>query len=425
MKVVLRGNTYYLRKNVPREFRAVEPRHEVWLSLKTDSRSEATVRSPRAWKNMLAGWQAMRDGDTTDAEARFKAAQEVARSRGFRFLPVERVAELPPEKLLERIEAAMTPAGALNPRLYPGTIGTAPKPEVTVNRALEIYWQITAEKTEGKSEDQLRRWKNPRTKAFKNFVGVIGDMPLSDITADDMLDFRDWWFTKITEEGLTRNSANKDFTHIASALKEVNSMKRLGLSLPLESLKAFPGNGKADETRDPFSEQWIREKILAPGALDGLNLEARCILLGMVNTGYRPSEAQDLLPEHIRLDTNVPHITIEPVNRTLKTKTSQRTIPLVGVSLEAFRACPNGFPRYAGKAGLSATVNKYLRENKLVQTPAHTMYGLRHSFEDRLLDRDIDERIRRDLMGHALGRERYGKGASLEKLAGILQLIAL
>lgn len=425
MKVTLRGRTYYLRRNVPRQFAAVEPRKEVWLSLKTDSRSEALARAPGAWRNLVSGWEAMRDGDSTDAETRFKAAQEVARSRGFRFMPVERVAELPPEKLLERIEAAMTPAGTLNARLYPGIIGTVPKPEVTVNRALEIYWQISAEKTDGKSEDQLRRWKNPRKKAFANLVSVIGDIPLSEITPDDLLDFRDWWFNKITDEGLTKNSANKDFTHITSALREVNTMKRLGLSLPLDSLKAFSENGKADETRAPFSEKWIREKILAPGALDGLNLEARCILLGMVNTGYRPSEAQDLLPEHIRLDTNVPHITIEPVNRTLKTKTSQRTIPLVGISLEAFRACPGGFPRYAGKAGLSATVNKYLRENKLVETPEHTMYGLRHSFEDRLLDRDVDERIRRDLMGHALGRERYGKGASLEKLAGILQLIAL
>lgn len=31
--------------------------------------------------------------------------------------------------------------------------------------------------------------------------------------------------------------------------------------------------------------------MLSPGALDGLNGEARAILLGMVNTGYRPSEA--------------------------------------------------------------------------------------------------------------------------------------
>jgi hypothetical protein len=43
-----------------------------------------------------------------------------------------------------------------------------------------------------------------------------------------------------------------------------------------------------------------------------------------------------------------------------------------------------------------------MRENGLRETPEHSVYSLRHSFEDRLLDRDVDERIRRDLMGHAL-----------------------
>ena len=66
-------------------------------------------------------------------------------------------------------------------------------------------------------------------------------------------------------------------------------------------------------------------------------------------------------------------------------------IPLAGVSLEAFRACPGGFPRYKGKAGLSATLNKFLRENGLMGNNRHTLYALRHSFEDRLLDRDVDE----------------------------------
>jgi len=178
-------------------------------------------------------------------------------------------------------------------------------------------------------------------------------------------------------------------------------------------------------TRVPFSEGWIRDKLLAPGALSGLNKEARCILLGMVNTGYRPSEGQSLKAGHIRLDVDFPHITIEPEGRTLKTGPSRRIIPLAGVSLEAFKECPEGFPRYFTSAGLSATVNKFMRENALAETPEHTLYGIRHGFEDRMTDRDVEERIKADLMGHAISRERYGKGASLEKLAGVVRFIAL
>ena len=108
-------------------------------------------------------------------------------------------------------------------------------------------------------------------------------------------------------------------------------------------------------TRPPFSPEWIRNKLLAPGALSGLNDEARGLLLGMVNTGYRPSEGAGLTAKTIRLDAAVPHIAIEPEGRQLKSAYARRVIPLTGVSLEAFKAFPDGFPRYReSSAGLGA-----------------------------------------------------------------------
>lgn len=127
----------------------------------------------------------------------------------------------------------------------------------------------------------------------------------------------------------------------------------------------------------------------------------------------------------IRLEAEVPHISIEPVgSRALKTKHSKQIIPLVGVSLDAFRAFPNGFPRYADNPTLSATVNKFLRENGLLQSDDHSFYSLRHSFEDRMLAAGVDERIRRDLMGHALQRMRYGDGAAMKHLQEVVASIA-
>ena len=76
-------------------------------------------------------------------------------------------------------------------------------------------------------------------------------------------------------------------------------------------------------------------------------------------------------------------------------------------------------------ATLSATVNKYLRANGLLETPAHSLHSLRHSFEDRMLAAGTLDRIRRDLFGHRLDRERYGKGASLAHLAELVRRIAL
>ena len=125
------------------------------------------------------------------------------------------------------------------------------------------------------------------------------------------------------------------------------------------------------------------------------------------------------------LDANVPHIVITNEGKKTKTRESKRTIPLVGISLEAMRQFPAGFPTYRFKDKISNTVNKFLRENELLETDDHTLYGLRHSFEDCMLAAGIDERIRRDLMGHSIGgRQRYGSGASLERASALLAAIA-
>ena len=423
MSIVKRGSTFQLRRRVPQRYRAVEPRGVVWISLHTDSETVARSKADRAWGNLVEAWEARLAGDTEDAEARHAAAHELARIRGFRYLDVGLVSQLPVDELLARVEAIGVRRAAPDTVEASALLGTVPAPSLTLEKSLELYWGLAREKTLGKSEDQLRRWKNPRVKAVRNFVEIVGNKPIEAITRDDMLDFRQHWLERIEAGEVTPNSANKDLIHLGDVLKTVNTMKRLGLTLPLGELSFREGETR---TRPPFSPEWIRNKLLAPGALSGLNDEARGLLLGMVNTGYRPSEGAGLTARTIRLDAAVPHIAIEPEGRQLKSAYAKRVIPLTGVSLEAFRAFPDGFPRYReSSAGLSATVNKYLKSNDLLETPAHSFYSLRHAFEDRMLAAGIDDRIRRDLFGHRLDRERYGKGASLDHVARLVREIAL
>jgi integrase len=423
MAIQKRGKVFSLYRRVPKRYESIEPRKTVLLSLHTDSESVAYEKEGPAWSQLIEGWEAKLAGDTSDAERRFAAARDLAAARGFRYMRADQVAKLPTEELLERIQAVSGSNDNPNQMEAAAFFGGAKQPEITVSRALDLYWDLAREKTFGKSKDQLRRWKNPLIKAVKNFIAVVEDKPISRISGDDMLDFRDWWLDRIEIKGLTPNSANKDLTHLGTVLKTVNKMKRLNLVLPLSDLSFKEGEATQ---RPPFTDNWIRDKLLVPSALDGLNKEARCILLLMVNTGARPSELAALSGGQIHLDANIPHISIEPVDRQLKSANARRVIPLCGVSLEAMRQFPEGFPRYqTSSASLSATVNKYMRANNLMETPNHTLYGLRHSFEDRMLAADVDERIRRDLMGHALGRERYGNGASLEHLHELIQAAAL
>lgn len=419
--IVFRNGGWSLYKRVPKRFAPVEARNHVLKSLKTDSRSVAERKAAAVWAHLVEGWEAKLKGQDADAEKRFAAAHDLAGHLGFSFMPVERVAALPLPDLAKRLRATVV-NGKSDPVAGAALLGTVTAPQLTLSAALERFWSEARDKTKGMSPDQVRRWKNPRIKAFNNFIGRVGDKPIEEITREDMLTFRNWWADRIDAEGMAANSGNKDIINLSKTLKDIVKRLQLPIVLPLGDL-LFEKDKRP--RRPPFSEEWIKTRILAPGALDGLDTEARCIVLAMVNTGCRPSEAASLLPEHIRLGGKVPHIAIEPIGRRLKNDDSQRTIPLTGVSLEAFQALPDGFPTYRFKDRISDTVRVYFEANGLKETPQHVLYSLRHSFEDRMLHAGFDFAVRCELFGHKYDRPKYGNGPSLEYKAELLSRIAL
>lgn len=264
---------------MPTAYHGVELRRLIFRSLKTDSETLARQKAEIVWQHQIDAWEALLAGNTTDAEKRFEAAQRLAEARGFRYLDAACVAELPIEDLLERIDAVSE--GEAEVSEAEALLGGAPVPAITVSRALDLYWGLAKDRTLGKSDDQIRRWKNPRLKSVKNFIDVVGDKPIAEISGDDMLDFRDWWVSKIEAEGLSANSANKDLSHLSTVLKTVNAKKRLGLILPLSDLTLKQGRAR---TRPPFSTGWIRDRLLADGALAGLN----CNCLGYGEYRHAP-----------------------------------------------------------------------------------------------------------------------------------------
>jgi len=132
---------------------------------------------------------------------------------------------------------------------------------------------------------------------------------------------------------------------------------------PFSRLRFEESDGRK---REPFSDEWIQGKILAPGALAGMNDLGRAILLAPVETGCRPAELCNIVPEDIFLDAEVPYIHVRArINpddtRDIKTGQSDRSIPIVGVALDVFRRHPNGGSRYKDNS-YSAAANKYLKE---------------------------------------------------------------
>ncbi|MES2433598.1 MAG: hypothetical protein V4586_07200 [Pseudomonadota bacterium] len=198
----------------------------------TDSEKVAKAKAPAAWSELLEAWEAKLAGHTADAEKYFDAAKQLAQARGFRYLPAGRVAPLPIKGLLVRVEAVRNIVGWASKIAVAAILGGVTEPALTVTCALEVYWGLAKDNTLGESEDQFRRWKNPRLQAAKNFVEVVGNKPISEITGDDMLDFCQWWVERIEAENLPPNSANKDLVHLADVLKTLNWMKHSGLVLP-------------------------------------------------------------------------------------------------------------------------------------------------------------------------------------------------
>jgi hypothetical protein len=139
---------------------------------------------------MVEAWEARLAGDTADADRRLAAAKELAAVRGFRYLDAAKVAQLPRVEVVQRVEAVRANSGIPDRIEAASLLGGAAETDITVSAALDLYWSLTKDKMLGKSVDQLRRWKNPRVKAIKAFIDVVGDKAIKDITGDDMLDFR-------------------------------------------------------------------------------------------------------------------------------------------------------------------------------------------------------------------------------------------
>lgn len=272
------------------------------------------------------------------------------------------------------------------------------------------------------SPDQIRKWRNPKLRAIENLKTVVGNKPLVKITRADALDFQAWWQDRVTTEDIAIETANKDIGHLNKMFGRVERSHRLGLGAVFSQLRI---EGGRQGQRLAFDPKFVQDRLLKTGALDALNPEARRVLYLMAETGLRLSKAVNLTAETIDLTAEVPHVRVRPDGRRMKTEQSERDMPLVGVALLAMQAQPDGFPRYRDKAaGLSATVNKFLAEQKLLPKAGQTLYSLRHTFEDRLTAVEAPDKIAAAMMGHKYHRPRYGVGPSLAQKREWLERIA-
>jgi integrase len=200
---------------------------------------------------------------------------------------------------------------------------------------------------------------------IQSVVDVLGDRPLYEYSSSDAAAYRDY----LLKRGLTTNSVKRNFATIRSVINL--AIQEYGLDCRNAFSKVFLPDLDDTKKRKPIPVENIKEIQQECMSIDD---EARWLVALISDTGMRLSEAAGLHIDDINLNCEIPHIDLKPHSwRTLKTKGSQRLIPLVGASLWAAErvkatntASPYAFPRYTSAKGTnansaSAAINKWLK----------------------------------------------------------------
>ena len=281
-----------------------------------------------------------------------------------------------------------------------------------LSEALSTYLKL---KGEGKDKIFVRS----ANRNIKYVIELLGNLPIDEYSSKDAAKFRDF----LLDRGLLISSVKRIFSSIRSIINL--SITEEGIGCINAFSKTYMPESNNVEIRKPIPIKDIKHIQLLCIEYDD---DLRWLIALLSNTGMRLGEGVGLLKSDINLNSDIPHISLIPHPwRRLKTKSSQRCIPLVGESLWACKRILEhnndsiyAFPRYTSPKecntnSASATLNKWLKE-KLIND--YVIHGFRHSFRDRLRAKECPSEIIDQLGGWSLrsGGEGYGRGYDLDVL---------
>lgn len=437
--LIQRNGYWQYHRRVPKAYAGLGSKSSKFVVISTkiavtDDRTGAKAARVAARLNeqQEAHWRSLASG--APAKQRWQDAVIIARSHGVDYLSPAEAAQRRVEELLARIEILNIGNRKTDVAIVDAVLGAVDKPKVMLSDLIMEYEAASKTDMAAMSVNQLRKWRNGKKAAVEKFIEVRTDRALSDLSRADFTGYADHWEARVISGEINAGTANKSISHVTGMVRAVNKRLRLGLDPSIFTETRLEGG--RDGNRSPFTVDHIRNVILAPCALDGLNDEAKDVVYIVMETGCRPSEIVNLSKGRIKLGAEIPFIRVEAEGRLLKTEHSERDIPLVGMALEAMKRHPAGFPRYHDKGdNLSATLMKHFRRAKLLpkvsddvplkKRPKYGVYSFRHSLKDRLKAAECPEEMIDELMAHATGKPKYGDGYGLQLKAKYLKAIAL
>ena len=281
-----------------------------------------------------------------------------------------------------------------------------------ITDALDLYLRL---KGQGKDKTFIRT----ANRNIEYIVKVLGNKSIRSYSSIDASKFRDW----LMEQGMSLSTVKRVFSSVRAIINL--AINEFGLNILNPFSKVYlPSSHNVNVIRVIPSEDLSKIQSICKEEDD----ELRWIVALLSDSGMRLSEALGLTKEDINLNNSIPHIRLTPHPwRRLKTKSSERYIPLVKDSLWAsLRILEHNnesnfaFPRYTSLKGYnansaSAALNKWMKEKLSKQ---YVIHGFRHSFRDRLRAVECPLEIIDQLGGWSFKSvgQGYGKGYELSVL---------
>ena len=288
----------------------------------------------------------------------------------------------------------------------------------TLSVARETYCEM-----KGRADD--RRFVRYTSRVVSEIVQLAGDKVINGYTRNDALLFR----ASLLKREVSHNTVKRNFECIRAIWNF--AARENGVSDPNPFANMNYGNGAAAVKRMPIPIDDIRKVQQLCYQKDD---DIRWLIALLSDTGMRLAEAAGLANEDVFLDSEIPHIRIcERPWTPLKTRSSERDVPLVGAALwaaqRAYHSSPNEyvFPRYCSKDGCKAdyasnSLNKWLRKHVLSGCVVHSF---RHSMRDRLRAVECPSEIIDQIGGwttFGVGQQ-YGEGFTLKIIQRFIKQI--
>lgn len=362
----IKRNVYYFHRKIPKDLRHHYSCNKITLSLRTKSKRLAASKALQLAATLDDRWGALRWSN---------------------------------ESILARFSCSSASCN-----------DTSDIPSLT--EAKELYLSL-------KGASKPKAFMHTVERATRYLIEAVDDKAISTYSRSDANSFRD----HLLNRGLSPASAKKNISVIRAMLNFVTREH------DLNDVKAFSSVFFDEETTKTEKRKPIPTDVIhrIQAECERVDDPARWLIALISDTGMRLSEAVGLCCDDIHLDSQQPYIQlVEHPWRRLKTRGSERVIPLVGSSLWAVqRAMDTGegsllFPKYCTEQqalsnSASAALNKWLKRRA---PEGCVIHSFRHSMRDRLravqCPPDIIDRIGGwSLRGIGEG---YGNGHPLQVL---------